>query len=149
MHNQNWRSFSRVIAIAAVTALILIFSTFAGAQMVPGSRQLPATAPAGPHNWITPPSSIARPGDAGVRAHTNWVFGASNGKVVEAGTTGVSPDVTIVQHYETPSSMACLYKITPHTGPCVPNFNSPGGVTNGGWGAIALVDAYDNPYAAA
>lgn len=146
MHNQNWRLVSKIIAVAAVTALILSFSTFAGAQMVPGSRQLPATAPAGPHNWITPESSIERPGDAGVRAHTNWVFGTSNGKVIETGVQGNA--VAPITHYETPSSMACLYKITPHTGPCAPNINSPGGVTSGGWGAIALVDAYDNPYAA-
>ena len=44
--------------------------------------------------------------------------------------------------------MACVYKLS-HTGTCVPNINSPGGPQSGGWGAIAIVDAYDNPYAAA
>jgi subtilase family serine protease len=47
--------------------------------------------------------------------------------------------------------MACVYKIpgtNGNTSGCVPNFYSPGGPQTGGWGAIAVVDAYDNPYAA-
>jgi len=47
--------------------------------------------------------------------------------------------------------MACVYKIPSNgnTPGCVPNFTTgTGGPQTGGWGAIALVDAYDNPYAA-
>ena len=107
-----------------------------------------AARPAGAHNWITPESSIERASDAGLRAHTNWALGASRGRIVEQGVQVAGPDVATTQHYETPSSMGCLYKIPGTTGPCVPSINSPGGPQRGGWGTIAIVDAYDNPYAA-
>ena len=146
MRMQNWRF--KVGVVAAVMTLIVSFSTFAGAQKLPSSGHgAAAAAPAGPHNWITPESSVERPADAGRRAHTNWVFGGTNGKVAEVGPGTVESN-GIVNHYETPSSMGCLYKIVGNTGPCVPNINSPGGPQKGGWGAIAIVDAYDNPYAA-
>ncbi len=133
-----------------VTILILVgtLSTFAAAQKLPGSGQAEAAAaPAGPHNWITPESSVERPEDAGVRAHTNWVFGTSNGKVVEATAQSAGPDANTT-HYETPASMSCVYKVAHSGTSCVPNINTPGGPQAGGWGAIAIVDAYDNPYAA-
>ncbi|HSZ63102.1 MAG TPA: S53 family peptidase [Terriglobales bacterium] len=144
MQNQNWQFMSKVVAVVAVTLLVVSVSTIAGAQKLPGNKDAAAAAPAGPHNWITPASSIERPADAGRRAHTNWVFGGTNGRVVE----GQAQSQGLTTHYETPSSMGCLYKIPGNTGPCVPNINSPGGPQKGGWGAIAVVDAYDNPYAA-
>lgn len=147
MQNQNWRFFSNAIAVAAVAVLVVTFSTFAAAQKLPGSREaVPEAAPAGPHSFFVPESSIERPEDAGIRAHTNWVFATKDGRVIE---TAAQPDFTAVQQYETPSSMGCLYKIPGSTGPCVPNINSPGGPQKGGQKVIVLVDAYDNPYAAA
>lgn len=47
--------------------------------------------------------------------------------------------------------MACVYKIPSNgnTAGCIPSFAAgTGGPQTGGWGAIAVVDAYDNPYAA-
>ena len=139
----------KLVAVATAALLVGSLSTFAGAQKLPGSGNAPAsTAQAGPHNWLTPESSVESLEDAGRRAHTNRVFGAAKGQVQEAGIEGIVNGVTITQHYETPSSMGCLYKIPTSTGPCVPNINSPGGPQKGGWGTIAIVDAYDNPYAA-
>jgi kumamolisin len=149
MQNKKWQFLNRCIVAGAVAVLVLSVSIIAGAQKLPGSGRSAATAaPAGPHNWITPETSVERAADAGRRAHTNWVFGSTNGRVAMADAAGVGP-LTNVTHYETPSSMGCLYKIPGSTGPCVPNINSPGGPQTGGWGAIAIVDAYDNPYAAA
>jgi kumamolisin len=137
--------------VASVLAVAVVFTMGAVAQKLPGSGQAAAAAaaPAGPHNWITPASSVERAADAGLRAHTNWVFGSANGQVVEAGAQGVGNFVTTTQHYETPSSMACLYKIPGNSGTCIPSFAAgTGGPQKGGWGAIAIVDAYDNPHAA-
>ncbi|HKB97309.1 MAG TPA: hypothetical protein VKD23_00850 [Terriglobales bacterium] len=148
MQTRNWK-FLSCIAPTVVTVLIVSVSTIAGAQKLPGSgRAAAAAAPAGLHNWITPESSVERSADAGRYAHTNWVFGGVNGQIATADTAGAGPLATTT-HYETPSSMGCLYKIPGSTGPCVPSINSAGGPQKGGWGAIAIVDAYDNPYAAA
>src|ERR1700686_2761722 len=118
---------SKLIAVATAALLVGSLSTFAGAQKLPGSGNSPAsTAQAGPHNWLTPESSVERLEDAGRRAHTNWVFGSTNGRVAMADAAGVGP-LSLVTHYETPSSMGCLYKIPGSTGPCVPNINSAGG----------------------
>ena len=54
------------------------------------------------------------------------------------------PDYTFA---ETPASMACVYKVGKAYAGCVPTNNSAYNAT-GGWGAIALVDAYDDPTAA-
>ena len=88
-----------------------------------------------------PDSSIARPGDAGIRAHTNvHVFVPAGGTLAS-----VSPSFTFA---ETPASLGCVYRVGPSYTGCKP---STGGTNHpaGGWGAIALVDAYDNPNAAA
>lgn len=47
---------------------------------------------------------------------------------------------------ETPASLACVYGLTSPVPGC--NINTATTVPKGGWGAIALVDAYYNPYAA-
>jgi subtilase family serine protease len=148
MQNKKWQFLNRCIVVGAVTVLVVSVSIIAGAQKLPGSgRAAAAAAPAGPHNWIMPQSSVERAADAGRSFHTNWVFGSVNGQIATADTAGAGPLVNVT-HYETPSSMGCLYKIPGSTGPCVPNINNAGGPQKGGWGAIAIVDAYDNPYAA-
>ena len=49
--------------------------------------------------------------------------------------------------YETPASIACVYKLLPHTGEaCNPNVVTAN--PQGGVGAIAIVDAFDDPNAA-
>jgi kumamolisin len=90
---------------------------------------------------ITPESSVVHPQDAGVRAHTNYlIFVPAGGQV-----SSEAPQNTFA---ETPASLGCVYKVGPTYTGCVPNFNTPKSHPSGGWGAIALVDAYDNPNAA-
>jgi len=80
----------------------------------------------------TPESSIERAGDIGLRAHTNIIV-----KIHSDSTNPCGPTC------ETPASLACIYKtVTPINGcPIATSTNLP----TGGVGAIALVDAFDNP----
>lgn len=84
-----------------------------------------------------PVSSVVRPEDAGVRAHTNYLIFLPNGNPApQSAPTG-----------ETPASLGCVYDVGPKYPGCNPN---TGGTRHpsGGSGAIVIVDAYDNPDAA-
>ena len=82
---------------------------------------------------------MMRPEDAGISAHTNHLIfvPAGHAKVFAVPETSAG---------ETPASLGCVYKLGPSTTGCSPA--SATGHPTGGWGAIALVDAYDNPNAA-
>jgi kumamolisin len=84
---------------------------------------------------VVPASSIPRPEDAGVRAHTNIILNLYSDNSC-CGTT-----------WETPASLACIYQVvTPIQGCPIATTKT---VPTGGVGAVALVDAYDNPDAVA
>jgi kumamolisin len=148
---QTSRFFSRAIAIATVTVLVVSFSIFAAAQgdrtpEQPGAQpeaapyQAPPAAAVRPQGTvITPASSIHRPEDAGLKMHTNYMFFVPAGHSMSS----ISPDNTFAEY---PASIACVYKVGPQYPGCVPANN--GKHATGGWGAIALVDAYDDPTAA-
>jgi subtilase family serine protease len=100
---------------------------------------------------FTPPSSIARPEDAGLRAHTNVVLSSPDGSkplvINPARVTAAVSAGDTVENFETPYSMGCLYVSSPakrSTG-CIPSLTANHGPSAAGWGAIALVDAFDNP----
>jgi kumamolisin len=118
----------RTFASLAVAAAMLFFGF-----------TVPEPAHAAGGKVIVPNSSVERPADAGVRAHTDFVIYQS-----DVHHESSSPG----SNWETPGSMACVYAITGPTGvnPC-PIATSTALPTGGG-GAIALVDAYDNPDAA-
>jgi subtilase family serine protease len=86
---------------------------------------------------ITPLSSVSRPGKGG---HTNFKIFVPPGHQVSSAI----PDYTFA---ETPASMGCVYKVGPNYTGCNP---ASGGTNHptGGWGTIALVDAYGDPKAA-
>lgn len=91
---------------------------------------------------IVPKSSIQRPQDAGKRAHTNIEIAVP--------PKGVVPFVRLPStpggFFETPASIACVYKLTKAVTGCNPSTITT--LPNGGFGAIALIDAYDDPNAA-
>jgi len=96
-----------------------------------------------PSTTFVPESSVARPSDAGVKAHTNYVLHTAHGGKPQP-KAAPEPMNTFA---ETPASMGCLYGV----GPAYPGCNPLTGGTrqpSGGWGAIAIVDAFDNPQAA-
>jgi kumamolisin len=88
---------------------------------------------------IIPQSSIERPEDAGISMHTNTKVFVPAGQA--RGT--MNPDNTYAEY---PASLACVYGVGPSYAGCTPTNN--GKIATGGWGAIALVDAYDDPKAA-
>ena len=86
---------------------------------------------------ITPESSVRKP----ARNNTHYHIFVPGG--MEPGA--VRPDTTTA---ENPRSMACVYGVgAPYTG-CTPSGGTAANLAKGGWGAIALVDAYDDPTAA-
>jgi len=85
---------------------------------------------------ITPP--ISDPNRKGV--HTNY-------KIFVPAGHSISSPIPNNTFAETPASMGCVYKVGPSYAGCKP---STGGTRHptGGWGAIAVVDAYHDPNAA-
>ena len=108
-----------------------------------------SNAPRAPTQWH-PQSNIQKPADVGKTVHTNiigLILPETNAKPPKpASNGGVSPDMPPVPglNYETPSSLACVYRFIAQIGGCNPNKVSA--VITGGAGlAIAIVDAYHNP----
>jgi kumamolisin len=92
-------------------------------------------------NILIPDSSIEKPGDIGVRMHTNYYMRVPDPQVTP---DAPPPGVTI----ETPGSIACIYDLvsSPISGCPVATATK---LATGGNGTIVLVDAYDDPSAAA
>jgi subtilase family serine protease len=139
----------RSIELMAVAAAVLLFgfATSAPAQRLPGIRVEPPTASprAGLGRVYVPDSSIAKAGSTGVSAHTNVEVFVPD---------GFKPDVFPVDSgygYNTPASYMCRYNFPTssyHIAGCNPNNPSLLTLTTGGSETIAIVDAYDDPWAA-
>ena len=119
----------RMFAPLALAAVMLAFGF---------TKSRPVEAEEG--RVVVPDSSVEHPGDAGFRMHTNLVVYRSD---------DVTHDTSPGTNWETPASMGCIYGITSPKGinpcPIATTKTNP----SGGGGAIAIVDAYDNPDAAA
>lgn len=105
---------------------------------------------------LTPDSSIENATDVGNRAHTHYRMVAPASKVGNAATAGnyssasaIRPNVDTAPFsgygFQTPASIACIYKLVNQVTGCNPNNVSA--VVTGGSKAIAIVDAYDYPNA--
>ncbi|MGH9809523.1 MAG: hypothetical protein ACRD9W_20095, partial [Terriglobia bacterium] len=93
---------------------------------------------------ITPASSIVRPEDAGRRMHTNtkMLFPIDDLHPHAINPAKNQPPFSGYP-YETPSSLACLYKLVAQAPGCNPNtFHTN---ATGGSRAIAIVDAFHAP----
>jgi hypothetical protein len=112
-------------SIAAWTIVVLALSSMVFAQAA----------------WVEiPKSSVARRGDAGKFAHTNTMIYHPLG---DSGFSTVPPPTA-----NTPASLACAYHlVTPLVTGCPINGTTVN--PTGGHGAIAIVDAFDDPNAAA
>jgi kumamolisin len=156
--SSEWRRFKsmkRSIELIVVAAVVLLgFATSAPAQVHKGASVRPPQAPgvgvsvapptisSGVGSVFTPYSSIAKPGSAGVSAHTNVeVFVPQGFK-----PASVLPPFS-GYGYNTPASIGCRYYVSTHIAGCNPN---NGSLTNptGGSQTIAIVDAYDDPWIA-
>jgi len=146
--------------VLTVTILMLAvsFSTLAMAQEMgrhqEGASNATAQAAARPTpNWSIPDSSIERPEDAGLRMHTNIVFRSLDGtdKPTHLSSPAEIPNFAPLatdQVEETPQSLGCIYLKSPSSAGCKPNYGVSHGPSAGGSGAIAIVDAFDDPTAA-
>ncbi len=131
------RRFIASLPVAA--AVLLAFSQTSGAQGMGRSGSV-----------VVPQSSIERPGDLGVRAHTNIelkvVQGSFGQGLLKPNLTPEAPpfpDFAI----ETPASLGCVYKlVSTIVAGCNPNTVTEN--PSGGSRTIAIVDAWDDPDAA-
>jgi len=83
-------------------------------------------------------------------AHTTYLLRSVDGgkpaPLTSPAPEGVNPSITYYQTAEYPSSMGCIYVKSPTSTGCKTGLG--GGPSAAGYGAIAIVDAYDNPDAA-
>src|SRR5947209_13332983 len=131
------------VTSSTIAALIFILAVSADAQ----ARRERGTVQ-------IPKSSIERANDIGRVAHTNIrLFVPTAGTVIGGASFGSKPMSAggppfPGYFYETPASVACIYHLVATSVPgCNPNLASTN--PSGGARAIAIVDAFDDPNAAA
>src|ERR1017187_10599351 len=93
---------------------------------------------------IVPGSNIVRPGDARMRAHTNYEI------FLPAGTRPLTTSSAPPPGVETPASLACIYQLVLEPNNALPGcqISDPSLVNpSGGSGIIVIVDPYDDPTA--
>jgi kumamolisin len=134
-------AFFLVGSLSTITSAKSASPTAAPAANVVSPKGIGGSGYLAPNTVYLPLSSVENAGDAGQYAHTDYVLFSPNGGLL---APMINPSLT---EAETPASLGCVYKV----GPIYTGCNPATGGTNhptGGWGAIALVDAYDNPTAA-
>jgi len=144
------KSAMKVAAVAvllAVSSLAVLAQEPGGTKMQLESPTSEATPQAG--QVFIPESNRELPG----RVHTTYILRSTDGSKpmgLKAPTQLSTPGaLSTTEEAETPQSLGCLYVKSPNTSGCIPNSSSgSGGPSPAGYGAIVLVDAYDNPDAA-
>jgi kumamolisin len=125
-HLKGEKSMKRSIALLTIAAaLFLVFASSTPVALAQSGDRI-----------LIPESSIQRPGDLGVRAHTDI-------SIVIPGKLEIGDNGAPIA--ENPLSLACIYHLVKQTKGCPKTSKI---VPNGGTKAIALVDAFDNPDAA-
>jgi subtilase family serine protease len=124
-------------AVASTLSLLALTLALPASGQLTGGRHVPS-----PRTVVIPTASRAVSADAGVRMHANVRF-LSNPSTISPSELPPFSGYA----YETPASLACVYGLTPHTHGCNPNLTTQN--ASGGSQTIAIVDAYDDPNAAA
>jgi len=145
---------SRLLTFAALLSFALTASVLGAAQnknkddltTQHGSRP-PAVHQGLNPDVYKPEGTIIKPASGTAAkgyAHTNYEIFVPKGQA----TPSIQQLQVLPNAHETPASLGCVYKVGPNYPGCNPH---TGGLNHptGGWGAIVLVDAYDNPNAAA
>lgn len=112
-----------------------VLSVILLAYSVPAFAVLDQTFTTPTGTYIIPSSSIDDPSQAGRKMFTNLVLFKPNSNSSDHPSS----------RGETPASIACAYNLTTQVPGCPIKGTSQ--LPNTGWGAIAVVEAYDNPYA--
>jgi kumamolisin len=136
----------RFLAVALFMSgmYLMAFATYTPAQNSPATSAVDVNSGAGHRRLgagtvIIPESSQANASDAGIRAHTNFeVF-------VPQGLTPDEAPPFPGYAFETPASLACVYHLVTPVSGCNPNTVTAN--PSGGSKAVAIVDAYDDPWA--
>jgi subtilase family serine protease len=111
-----------------------------GAMAVATSAPALAARPPAPGGTLfTPQSSLELPQNRGHRAHTDIEL------FIPSGALPMGTANTPGGYFETPASLACVYHQVKVTTGCNPTTATA--VSTAGGGAIAIVDAYDDPNA--
>lgn len=136
--------------VAAVAVSLAVSTMGALGQNTKTPTAIPTSEPTPQAGQVyVPPSNREIAG----RAHTTYLIRSTDGSrpmALKAPTalSTVGP-LSTTEEAETPQSLGCLYVKSPSSSGCIPNYNAgSGGPKAAGYGAIALVDAYDNPDAA-
>jgi kumamolisin len=135
------RKLTSCVLLSAAALLVLPGSSFAQRGTVLVSKG----------HVVVPESSVPQPGDAGLKAHTHLRLfvppsGMNFGSAIQPKELPPFPGL----FFETPASLGCIYHLVPHSVPgCNPNVTTENPNVGKGGGAIALVDAFDNPNAVA
>jgi subtilase family serine protease len=117
-----------------------VLAVACAALVIPAAAQERRHHPA-PGTIIIPASNQAALDDLGAKAHTNLRLIAPPA----AGPSELPP--FLGYGYETPASLACIYRLVAPIKGCNPNSTTTN--PNGGSQSIAIVDAFDDPNAAA
>lgn len=131
---------------------VLSLTVTALAMTLPAGNVAAQVAPTpGRGQIFVPDSSLVRPEDNGVRAHTNvklFVPAATpQGRLGPTGSVGPQGGPPFAGYlYNTPASIACVYRLVAAASGCNPNIVTTN--PSGGSNAIAVVDAFDTPTAA-
>jgi len=114
------------VLVLALTALVISAAAQGRRRVLPGTTLVPA-------------SNQTEMEDIGVRAHTNL-------RLVVPPLAGPSEAPPFLGYgYETPASLACIYRVVSPIKGCNPNETTH--TPNGGSQSIAIVDAFDDPEA--
>jgi kumamolisin len=119
------------------SASLLLIASLAAFGAIAASSQTKVST-----QVTVPPSSVSKSEDTGLRAHTNLKI-VGTGPMTSAPQTAGPPFPGYL--YETPASLACIYELVWPSPGCNPNVVTLN--PNRGGGAIAIVDAYDDPNA--
>lgn len=123
-------------ALSLVSVALLAAAAVGSAQTAPRPRKMPGTV-------MVAPSSVQNAKDLGKKAHTNLMYiNSAAYNPLEAPPYGPG------YYYETPSSLGCIYHLVSTLSAGCNPYNTTA-VISGGGQSIAIVDAFDDPEAAA
>ena len=129
----NGRTAASFRTFIGTLLLVMLGSRVAVAQQV--GPLVPVTSP--PGTLVTPLSSRPMPDGGGRVPHTNTRQFLLNNPAA------AQPQSSIGVYFETPASLACVYRRIPRSDRCSPSTASATAI--GGSRVIAIVDAYDHP----
>jgi kumamolisin len=137
----------RLLGLFVLAATVLLFD-LAALMLAQSSPTIPPidvnagagqAAKSGAGALIIPQSSMAKGSDAGIRAHTNFLV------FMPRGLTPAEAPPFPGYAFETPASLACVYHLVTLVAGCNPNKVTAN--ASGGSKSVAVVDAYDDPWA--